>query len=101
MLQFFPSIILRVNKLASDRILANHRMVRHEYWDWASNSNEYAKRVDDYRKTLVQILGGAFLLYTLYLTLRRTKAAEETLLLTQNRSVTLLLRRKILSCRHN
>ena len=58
-------------------------MVRHEYWDWASNSNEYAKRVDDYRKTLVQILGGAFLLYTLYLTLRRTKAAEEALLLTQ------------------
>ncbi|HEX4772228.1 MAG TPA: pentapeptide repeat-containing protein [Bryobacteraceae bacterium] len=43
------------------------------------SGNEYAKLVDDYRKTLVQIIGGAFLLYTLYLTQRRTKAAEETL----------------------
>ena len=47
------------------------------------SGNEYAKLVDDYRKTLVQIIGGAFLLYTLYLTQRRTKAAEETLRTTQ------------------
>lgn len=58
-------------------------MVRHEYWKWSTDPNGYAKLVDDYRKTFVQIIGGAFLLYTLYLTQRRTKATEETLRLTQ------------------
>lgn len=48
-----------------------------------ASGNNYAKLVDDYRKTLIQIIGGAFLLYTLYLTQRRTKAAEETLRTTQ------------------
>src|SRR5438309_9822921 len=47
------------------------------------SGNEYAKLVDDYRKTLVQIIGGAFLLYTLYFTQRRTQAAEQTLRTTQ------------------
>jgi uncharacterized protein YjbI with pentapeptide repeats len=47
------------------------------------SGNNYAKLVDDYRKTVVQIIGGAFLLYTLYLTLRRTKATEETLRVSQ------------------
>jgi hypothetical protein len=48
-----------------------------------TSGNNYAKLVDDYRKTLVQIIGGAFLLYTLYLTQRRTKATEETLRVSQ------------------
>jgi hypothetical protein len=48
-----------------------------------ASGNNYAKLVDDYRKTLVQIIGGAFLLYGLYLTHRRTKATEDTLRTTQ------------------
>jgi hypothetical protein len=47
------------------------------------SGNNYAKLVDDYRKTLVQIIGGAFLLYGLYLTQRRTKATEKTLRVSQ------------------
>jgi hypothetical protein len=63
-------------------------MVRHEYWQWSAHPNEYAKLVDDYRRTLVQIIGGAFLLYGLYLTQRRTKATEETLEVTRETQVT-------------
>jgi hypothetical protein len=47
------------------------------------SGNNYAKLVDDYRKTVTQIIGGAFLLYGLYLTQRRTKATEETLRVSQ------------------
>ena len=58
-------------------------LVQHMYWEWRKHPENYAKLVDDYRKTLVQIIGGAFLLYTLYLTQRRTKATEETLRVSQ------------------
>ncbi len=61
-------------------------MVRHEYWEWTKHSDEYATLIDNYRKTIVQALGGLFLLYTLYLTLRRTKATEETLRVTRSLS---------------
>jgi hypothetical protein len=47
------------------------------------SGNNYAKLVDDCRKTTVQIIGGALLLYGLYLTQRRTKATEETLRVSQ------------------
>jgi hypothetical protein len=63
-------------------------MVQKMYWVWRSHPEQYAKLVDDYRKTLVQMIGGAFLLYTLYLTMRRTKAAEETLDVTRQTQVT-------------
>jgi hypothetical protein len=38
---------------------------------------DYTKSVDDYRKTLAQILGGFALLVGLYFTWRTTKAAED------------------------
>jgi hypothetical protein len=48
------------------------RMVQQVYHDDRERSitsaNNYAKLVGDYRKAIVQIIGGAFLLYTLYLT---------------------------------
>ena len=59
-------------------------IVKHVYWQWTTDALNYARLVDEYRKTFVQIVGGAFLLYTLYLTHRRTKAAEETLRISQH-----------------
>jgi hypothetical protein len=45
---------------------------------------EAAKLVDEYRKTLVQLLGGAALLLGLYFTWRNIKATERNILLTRD-----------------
>jgi uncharacterized protein YjbI with pentapeptide repeats len=42
------------------------------------NSDEYAKHVDEYRKTIAQILAGIGGIYGLHLVWRRTKVAEHT-----------------------
>src|SRR5450631_3385505 len=80
-------IVLALILLALSVVWLPEAMVNRSYHGDRSRSiasgNNYAKLVDDYRKTLVQIIGGAFLLYTLYLTQRRTKATEETLRTTQ------------------
>jgi hypothetical protein len=80
-------IILALILLALSVVWLPEAMVNRSYRGDQQRSiasgNNYAKLVDDYRKTLVQIIGGAFLLYGLYLTHRRTKATEETLRTTQ------------------
>jgi len=43
---------------------------------------------NDHRKTIFQMIGGAFLLYGLYLTNRRIKATEENVRITEEGQIT-------------